>query len=72
MYDFDKIVDRRGTSCLKYDFQVERRGRDDLLPLWVADMDFALPEEGKGGMDNGHAGGCRCDINSCEGTHKRG
>lgn len=45
MYDFDKIIDRRGTSCLKYDFQVERRGRDDLLPLWVADMDFALPEE---------------------------
>lgn len=44
MYDFDKIVDRRGTSCLKYDFQVERRGRDDLLPLWVADMDFALPD----------------------------
>ena len=44
MYDFDKIVDRCGTSCLKYDFQVERRGRDDLLPLWVADMDFALPE----------------------------
>ena len=44
MYDFDKIVDRRGTSCLKYDFQVERRGRDDLLPLWVADMDFVLPE----------------------------
>ena len=27
MYDFDRIVDRRGTSCLKYDFQVERRGR---------------------------------------------
>ena len=45
MYDFDKIIDRRGTSCIKYDFQVERRGRDDLLPLWVADMDFALPED---------------------------
>lgn len=44
MYDFDKIIDRRKTSCLKYDFQMERRGRDDLLPLWVADMDFALPE----------------------------
>jgi len=27
MYNFDRIVDRRGTSCLKYDFQVERRGR---------------------------------------------
>ena len=45
MYDFDKIIDRRGTSCLKYDFQVERRERDDLLPMWVADMDFALPED---------------------------
>lgn len=44
MYDFDKLTDRRGTSCLKYDFQVERRGREDLLPMWVADMDFPLPE----------------------------
>lgn len=44
-YDFDKIVDRRGTSCLKYDFGMKRKGRDDLLPLWVADMDFTLPQE---------------------------
>ena len=43
-YDFDKAVDRRKTSCLKYDFGMERKGRDDLLPLWVADMDFQLPE----------------------------
>ena len=41
-YDFDKAVDRRKTSCLKYDFGMERKGRDDLLPLWVADMDFQL------------------------------
>ena len=44
-YDFDKIHDRRGTSSLKYDFGIERRRRDDLLPLWVADMDFKLPDE---------------------------
>ena len=44
-YDFDAMVDRRGTSCLKYDFGMKRKGRDDLLPLWVADMDFKLPEE---------------------------
>ena len=44
-YGFDKAVDRRKTSCLKYDFGMERKGRDDLLPLWVADMDFQLPEE---------------------------
>ncbi len=44
-YDFDNITDRRGTSCLKYDFGMQRKGREDLLPLWVADMDFPLPEE---------------------------
>lgn len=44
-YNFDTMIDRRGTSCLKYDFGMERKGRDDLLPLWVADMDFKLPEE---------------------------
>lgn len=44
-YDFDRIVDRKNTSCIKYDFALERMGRDDLIPLWVADMDFALPEE---------------------------
>lgn len=43
--DFDQIVERRGTSSLKYDFGPERKGRDDLLPLWVADMDFRLPDE---------------------------
>ncbi len=44
-YNFDEIVDRHNTSSLKYDFGIERKGRDDLLPLWVADMDFALPKE---------------------------
>ena len=44
--NFDEIVDRRGTNCLKYDFAVERGaikpGEElgDLLPLWIADMDF--------------------------------
>lgn len=38
-------VDRRGTNCLKWDFGMQRKGRTDLLPMWVADMDFKLPEE---------------------------
>ena len=43
-YDFDKLIDRKNTSCLKYDF-AERYGRSDgLLPLWIADMDFRTPE----------------------------
>lgn len=39
-YNFDEIVDRRNTDCLKYDFAVERGKPEDVLPLWVADMDF--------------------------------
>lgn len=39
-YDFDEIIDRRNTDCLKYDFAVERGMPADILPLWVADMDF--------------------------------
>lgn len=44
-YDFDRIVDRRGTNCLKYDFARERGKREDMLPLWVADMDFQTAPE---------------------------
>lgn len=44
-YRFDEVIERRGTNCVKYDSGMQRKGRDDLLPLWVADMDFKLPEE---------------------------
>jgi cystathionine beta-lyase len=39
-YDFDKIIDRRGTGALKTDALQERYGNPNLIPLWVADMDF--------------------------------
>ncbi|MDR1414720.1 MAG: pyridoxal phosphate-dependent aminotransferase [Odoribacteraceae bacterium] len=42
-YDFDKIVDRRGTNALKVDALEERYGDANLIPLWVADMDFETP-----------------------------
>ena len=42
--DFDKIIDRRGTGALKLDVLAERYGNADLLPLWVADMDFETPQ----------------------------
>ncbi|MCR5607583.1 MAG: pyridoxal phosphate-dependent aminotransferase [Lachnospiraceae bacterium] len=38
--NFDKVVNRKGTDCLKYDFAVRRGYPEDVLPLWVADMDF--------------------------------
>ena len=44
-YNFDKITNRKGTNCLKYDFAVERGKPADVLPLWVADMDFPVSEE---------------------------
>lgn len=43
-YDFDRHIDRRNTNSLKYDFAVERGRPADVLPLWVADMDFRAPE----------------------------
>ena len=38
--DFDRIINRKNTRCLKYDFAVKRGKPADVLPLWVADMDF--------------------------------
>ena len=43
-YDFDKVIDRTNTNSLKYDFAVERGRPADVLPLWVADMDFPAPQ----------------------------
>jgi cystathionine beta-lyase len=39
-YDFDTIVDRRGSASIKWDYSKRFTGMDELLPLWVADMDF--------------------------------
>ena len=38
--NFNEIDDRKGTDCLKYDFAARRGMPEDVLPLWVADMDF--------------------------------
>lgn len=43
-YNFDEIIARRGTSCVKHDMLNEVFGTDDLLPMWVADMDFKTPD----------------------------
>ena len=43
MYDFDKLVDRHGTGAVKYEALPDYFGKADLLPLWVADMDFETP-----------------------------
>lgn len=44
-YDFDRVIDRRGTGCEKWDFMEAVFKAKDLVPLWVADMDFASPPE---------------------------
>lgn len=43
IYNFDEPVDRRGTSCVKYDLRKEVFGNEDVIPMWVADMDFKTP-----------------------------
>ena len=42
--NFDAIIDRHHTACLKYDFAAERGYPEDVLPFWVADMDFRAPQ----------------------------
>lgn len=42
-YNFDTIIDRKNTDCVKTDLLAARFGKEDLLSLWVADMDFLSP-----------------------------
>ncbi|MBQ2372290.1 MAG: PatB family C-S lyase [Bacteroidales bacterium] len=43
-YDFDKIIERRGSGAIKCDALGKFFGKDDLIPMWVADMDFETPD----------------------------
>lgn len=43
-YNFDELIDRTNTNCIKYDGRQMFFGNTDLLPLWVADMDFRTPD----------------------------
>ena len=43
-YDFDKIINRADTNCVKYDLRQQVFGNPDVLPMWVADMDFETPD----------------------------
>ena len=39
-YNFDEIIDRSGNRSAKYDERAKKFGTADVIPLWVADMDF--------------------------------
>ncbi len=43
-YNFDEIIDRRNTNCEKYDDLLQIFGKNDLIPMWVADTDFRTPD----------------------------
>ena len=44
MWNFDEPTGREGTDCIKYDRRVETFGVKDIIPMWVADMDFNTPD----------------------------
>lgn len=52
MYDFDKIIDRENTSCIKYDLREKIFENKDVTPMWVADMDFETPEFVRQAIEN--------------------
>ena len=43
-HSFDQIISREGSQSLKYDGKLQTFGTNDVMPMWVADMDFAVPE----------------------------
>lgn len=43
-YNFDETIERKGTDCFKWDALQAMYGREDLTPMWVADMDFRSPD----------------------------
>lgn len=43
MSQFDVVIDRKNTKCYKWDFLLQEFGKKDLLPMWVADMEFQAP-----------------------------
>ena len=42
-YNFNTVIDRRGTDSVSLEGMKRQTGRDDLMPMWVADMGFATP-----------------------------
>ena len=44
-YNFDEVINRYNTNSLKWDYAKRRNKPEDVLPLWVADMDFKCPNE---------------------------
>ena len=43
-YNFDEVIDRSHNRAAKYDERMKKFGREDVIPLWVADMDFRTAE----------------------------
>lgn len=44
-FNFDERIERNGSNCFKWDFAPKIFGTSDILPMWVADMDFKSPPE---------------------------
>ena len=44
-YNFDEVVDRRNTNCIKWDTLESTYGSKEILPMWIADMDFKSSDE---------------------------
>jgi cystathionine beta-lyase len=43
-WNFDEAIPREGSDCIKYDLREEIFGRKNIIPMWVADMDFRTPD----------------------------
>ncbi len=57
MFDFDRPINRKNTNCVKFDGGADQNFPEDILPMWIADMDFSAPpcvlEALQGAVDHG-------------------
>jgi bifunctional pyridoxal-dependent enzyme with beta-cystathionase and maltose regulon repressor activities len=50
IYKFDEIINRHGYNCAKYDQSLQKFGKENVIPLWIADMDFKTSKQVIGSM----------------------
>ena len=60
IYNFDEIIDRTHNNAAKYDERIKKFGTQDVIPLWIADMDFRVAKPIEDALaDKAHQGAGR-------------
>ena len=62
IYNFDEIIDRTHNNAAKYDERIKKFGTQDVIPLWIADMDFRVAKPIEDALADKAHQGCPCRM----------